>query len=96
VWPVTASTHAREFADERADAALDGADDDRARAVRDRAIVTILALTGARDDRQGVDVGTMMCPGGRSSYAAIGPDLGEATSADASHVPPVVLGDLRG
>jgi hypothetical protein len=29
--------------------------------------------------RQGVDVGTMMTHGGRSSHAAIGPCLGDAT-----------------
>ncbi|WP_231754392.1 phage integrase SAM-like domain-containing protein [Halapricum sp. CBA1109] len=36
------------FADERVDNALDGSQDDRERAYRDRAVVAMLALTGAR------------------------------------------------
>jgi len=47
-WSVEAREALLKFVEERAYATLEGADDDRERAFRDRAIVTMLALTGAR------------------------------------------------
>jgi len=47
-WSIEAREALLEFVEERAYATLEGADDDRERAFRDRAIVTMLALTGAR------------------------------------------------
>jgi len=47
-WSAETREALLEFVEERAYATLEGADDDRERAFRDRAIVTMLALTGAR------------------------------------------------
>ena len=47
-WSVEAREALLKFVEERAYATLEGADDDRERAFRDRAIVTMLGLTGAR------------------------------------------------
>ncbi len=47
-WPAETRDALLKFVNERAHETLDGSRDDRERAFRDRAVVTMLALTGAR------------------------------------------------